>query len=92
MPTREPAVLEAAGASDGTAEVRLYRRSDGTYSFYVLAWTNFSDAGGAPHCGWYKFEPITGSVTDSLASARTAAIEDARARTLSIEEFRRAIA
>jgi hypothetical protein len=84
LPPPESHVVAVAKATDGSAEVRIVRRAGGRYSFEIVAWTNFEDAGGTAHHRWNTFQPEFALVTDSFTAAVEAAQEDARARMLFI--------
>jgi len=84
IPPRPTNVVAAALACDGTAELRIVHRPSGRFSFEVVAWTNFVDAGGNPHHRWHTFHPEVTLVTDSFKVVLEAALEDARARMLPI--------
>jgi hypothetical protein len=87
VPRRGDEVVAAARSRDGTADVRVIRRPDGHFSYVVVAWTNFADAGGNPHHRWHTFPSTTGFISDSYASTLAEAASDARLRGLEIEAF-----
>jgi hypothetical protein len=89
IPSREANVLAVAKATDGTAELRIIRRSDQNFSFEIVAWTNFEDAGGGAHHVWHTFHPELAVITDSFEAAVAAALADARARMLPVGPFSR---
>jgi len=84
-PPRGPEVIAAATSRDGTADVRVVRRSDGHFTFLVVAWTNFSDAGGNPHYTWHAFRSPIGLITDSYDTAVAGALLDAKSRGIDID-------
>jgi hypothetical protein len=87
VPEREENVVAFAPASNGTAEVRIIRKSPMHFSFEIVAWTNFEDAGGNPHCMWHVFTPEKAFVTDSFDTALREANADSKQRNLSIGPF-----
>jgi hypothetical protein len=84
IPPREANVLAVATAIDGTAELRIIRRSDQKFSFEIVAWTNFEDAGGGAHHVWHTFHPELAVITDSFETAVAAALADVRSRMLPV--------
>jgi hypothetical protein len=46
VPERKENVVAVASANNGTAEVRIIQKSPVQFSFEIVAWTNFEDAGG----------------------------------------------
>ena len=86
-PLAPSTVVLAAMSTAGDAEVRIVRRGDGLYTFEIVAWTNFCDAGGNPHHQWHTFQSPTGFLSDSLETAIDEAVRDAQNRRLPISEF-----
>src|SRR5262245_55812816 len=82
VPARSSAVVAFSSSADGTAELRILKRPDGYFSFEVVAWTNFEDAGRNPHHVWHTFHPALAHVSDSFDTVVEAALDDARARQL----------
>ena len=87
VPEREENAIAFALANNGTAEVRIIQKSPERFSFEVVAWTNFEDAGGNPHCIWHVFQPEKAFVTGSIDTALLEAQADATERNLSIGPF-----
>jgi len=81
-------MVAVARSTDSTAEVRVIRRPDGHYSFVVEAWTNFEDAGGAPHHVWHTFFPERALIAGSLEVAVQSALLDARSRSLTLKPLK----
>jgi hypothetical protein len=87
LPIPPTNVVAIARARDGSAELRIVRRSDGLLTFEIEAWTNFEDAGGQPHLQWHTFHPAMTTLSDSYETIVEEALADAMTRRLELTSF-----